>query len=442
MCTIILFVEVRKERLMPRKKGNSQGTIYYRKDRNKWIAQYYDYDPITLKRIKKEKSFNAEEKAKQYLQSIMFQKENPIYIENNGIPLKELMKAVLQNKYDTNVISESQYDRIQKTLKSIFKSELVNKKVDEILPEEIQKYINTYRNYSNSTIKKVMEQFNQAFKYAFDRGYIIRNPMTQVIKPKSLKPNKIVRAMTLDEENKFINYIKDKSLKECPYKNEYLIQLFMGLRIGECLALTKDDIDLKNMKIHVHKTLTHDIKGNVLLKNSPKTQAGNRYVPIPDSLYPYLIEQIEYSETQKNNEEKLLFKPPQNKYTDSKNVNRALLKILKNLNIEHMSSHSLRHTYATRAIEAKITPVVLQTLMGHTDISTTIDIYTDVFDEFKDNELEKVNEYYTKNNLLQEKKSNDITKDNIIKLSEFKSNIINNKTDEDKLNESLENYER
>ena len=253
MCTIILFVEVRKERLMPRKKGNSQGTIYYRKDRNKWIAQYYDYDPITLKRIKKEKSFNAEEKAKQYLQSIMFQKENPIYIENNGIPLKELMKAVLQNKYDTNVISESQYDRIQKTLKSIFKSELVNKKVDEILPEEIQKYINTYRNYSNSTIKKVMEQFNQAFKYAFDRGYIIRNPMTQVIKPKSLKPNKIVRAMTLDEENKFINYIKDKSLKECPYKNEYLIQLFMGLRIGECLALTKDDIDLKNMKIHVHK---------------------------------------------------------------------------------------------------------------------------------------------------------------------------------------------
>ena len=372
----------------------------------------------------------------------MFQKENPIYIENNGIPLKELMKAVLQNKYDTNVISESQYDRIQKTLKSIFKSELVNKKVDEILPEEIQKYINTYRNYSNSTIKKVMEQFNQAFKYAFDRGYIIRNPMTQVIKPKSLKPNKIVRAMNLDEENKFINYIKDKSLKECPYKNEYLIQLFMGLRIGECLALTKDDIDLKNMKIHVHKTLTHDIKGNVLLKNSPKTQAGNRYVPIPDSLYPYLIEQIEYSETQKNNEEKLLFKPPQNRYTDSKNVNRALLKILKNLNIEHMSSHSLRHTYATRAIEAKITPVVLQTLMGHTDISTTIDIYTDVFDEFKDNELEKVNEYYTKNNLLQEKKSNDITKDNIIKLSEFKSNIINNKTDEDKLNESLENYER
>ena len=387
---------------MAKEKGKGEGSVFFRKDRKKWVAQYYDYDPLTQKRVQKTKSFDTEEKAKKYLQSIMFQKENPIYIEHNGIPLKELMNTIIQNKLDTNMISESQYQRVQATLKSIYKGQLVNKNVNDITPEEIQCFINTYKEYSDSTIKKVIGQFRQAFKYAYDKGYIARNPMSQVIRPKSIKPPKIVRAMTLDEESKFVNYIQKKSIQECPYKNEYLIQLFMGLRIGECLALDIHDIDLMNRKIYVHKTLTRDSKGYTKLSNSPKTQAGNRYLPIPDSLYPYIIEQMRYCESQKNNNDKLLFKPPQNQYTDIENVNRNLSKILKELNIEHMSSHSLRHTYATRAIEAGVTPVVLQKLMGHTDVTITLNTYTSVFDKYKETELEKVNQYYINQNLLQE----------------------------------------
>ena len=81
---------------MARKKGSNEGSVYFRKDRGKWIAQYYDYDPITQEGLKKRKSFDTEEQAKKYLQSIMFQKENPIYIEQNGIPLKELMNTIIK----------------------------------------------------------------------------------------------------------------------------------------------------------------------------------------------------------------------------------------------------------------------------------------------------------------------------------------------------------
>ena len=387
---------------MARKKGSNEGSVYFRKDRGKWIAQYYDYNPITQEGLKKRKSFDTEEQAKKYLQSIMFQKENPIYIEHNGIPLKELMNTIIQNKLDTNMISESQYQRVQATLKSIYKGQLVNKNVNDITLEEIQCFINTYKEYSDSTIKKVIGQFRQAFKYAYDKGYITRNPMSQVIRPKSNKPPKVVRAMTLDEENKFVNYLQNKTLKECPYRNEFLIQLFMGLRIGECLALDIHDIDLMNRKIYVHKTLTRNSNGNIKISKSPKTQSGNRYLPIPDSLYPYIIEQMKYCELQEGNNDKLLFKPSQNNYTDAENVNKALSKILKELNIEHMSSHSLRHTYATRAIEAGVTPVVLQKLMGHTDVTITLNTYTSVFDKYKETELEKVNQYYINQNLLQE----------------------------------------
>ena len=427
---------------MAKEKGKGEGSVFFRKDRKKWVAQYYDYDPVTQERKHKEKSFATEEKAKAYLQSIMFQKENPVYIEHNGIPLKELMKTILQNKYDTNIISESQYERVQRTQKKIFNSAVSNKNIDEITPEELQKYINTYKDFSDSTIKKVMEQFNQAFKYAFDRGYILRNPMAQVIRPKSLKQEKLVRAMTLDEENQFVRYLQDKTLKECPYRNEFLIQLFMGLRIGECLALSTHDIDLEHRRLYIHKTLTHGIKGEITMSNSPKTKAGNRYLPIPDSLYPYIVEQMKFCEEQKNNDEKLLFKPPFNKYTNAENVNRALARILNELNIERMSSHSLRHTYATRAIEAGVTPVVLQKLMGHTDVAITLNTYTSVFDKYKETELDKVNQYYMKQNLLQEPNPNNVMLDNGTQVIEIKPNRIKDGVDEDKLNESLKEYER
>lgn len=248
--------------------------------------------------------------------------------------------------------------------------------------------------------------------------------MKQVIRPKSQKQTKIVRAMTLEEENQFVNYLQNKSLKDCPYRNEFLIQLFMGLRVGECLALSHSDIDLLNRKINIHKTLTRNVNGLVAMSNSPKTQAGNRCLPIPNALYPYIVEQMNYSNSQGNNEEKLLFKPQKSKYTTAENVNRALDKILKELNIGHMATHSLRHTYATRAIEAGVTPVVLQRLMGHTDVSITLNTYTDVFDRYKENELNKINSYYMEQNLLQEPSYSNIMLDNNTLVIESKVNVI------------------
>ena len=410
----------------PSKTNYGDGSVFFRNDRKKWVAQYYDKDPITLKTISKRKQFDTEEEAKAYLSAKMYQMENPLFIKNHGIPLIEIMKANLQTKYDTNMISGSQYDRVSRTLKKMKNSAVVNKNVDEITSEEIQNYINTYTNYSDSQIKKTFAQFNQAFKYAFDRGYILRNPMAMVIRPKSKIQPKLIRAMTLDEESKFVEYLRNQTLKECPYKNEYLIQLFMGLRIGECLALQTSDIDLMHKQMYIHKTLTHDIDGYVKMSDSPKTEAGKRYLPIPPSLYPYIVEQMKYCESQENNDEKLLFKPNYNRYTESENVNRALDKILKKLGIEHMSSHSLRHTYATRSIEAGVTPVVLQKLMGHTDVSITLNTYTSVFDKYKETELEKVNQYYMSQNLLQEPSPNNIMLENGADIIDGKTKDENN----------------
>lgn len=378
------------------KKGQSQGSIYFDKRRNKFTAQYYEMDYSQNKSVKKQKSFETEREARLYLDSIMYQKSNPIYIKNNGIPLNELMRANAQRKYNANLISDNQYGRILKTIELIESSAISHKKIDELDSDEIQGYLNSLKHYSNSYIKKIFEQYNQAFKYATDRGYIYINPMHQVIKPKSNKKDKVVRALTIEEQQDFVEVLLE--IIDEVYRNIYFIEMFMGLRIGEVLALDLDDIDLEKNLIHVNKTLTTDKDGKIILGSFTKTYAGTRDVPIPIFLRPFIIEQMKIAE---NNENKMLFLSINGKYIDSRNVNRKLKKILKEkLNICDISTHSLRHTYATRCIESGMSPVVLQRLIGHNDVSTTLNTYTSVFNKYKQSEIEKVNSYYMDNNLL------------------------------------------
>lgn len=335
-------------------KGKGEGSIYFNKQRKRWNAQYKEYDVSTGTMKYKTKSFKTEEEAKKYLSTIMYQKENPLYIEHNGIPLCELMRANLKLKLDTNLISETQYTRVNDTINKLAKLPLCNKNIDTIQAEEIQAYLNSIKHLSNSTIKKEYLQFRQAFKIAINRGYIVKNPMIDVIKPKSLKEDKEVRALTVEEQQMFTNYLINTNLSQCKYRNVFLIQMYMGLRIGETLALTTHDIDLHHKKINVHRTLTTGKNRDVVMGNKTKNYAGKRVLPIPEFLYPYIIEQMQVADMQENNEEKLLFKPKYNRYTQRKNVNDRLKIILKdNLDITDITTHNLRHTFGTRCIESR-----------------------------------------------------------------------------------------
>ena len=230
---------------MARPKGNKQGSIFFDKNAKKWRAMYYVIDSETKEEKKITKSFISEQEAKDFLATKLYQKNNEIFIKNNGIPLNQLMRANLQKKLDMNLISETQYARVLKTIEVIEKSPIVQKKIEDITGDDIQTYLNTLTNYSNSYLKKIYEQFTQSYKFAINKGYILKNPMFDVIKPKSIKLDKVVRALEVEEQQKLTDYLRSKSAIEEPYKNAFLIQMYMGLRIGETLALQKSDIDLK-----------------------------------------------------------------------------------------------------------------------------------------------------------------------------------------------------
>ena len=131
--------------------------------------------------------------------------------------------------------------------------------------------------------------------------------------------------------------------------------------------------------------------------DTTKTYAGQRQIPIPDSLLDTVKNQMRLAE---NHKDKLLFVDKNNYYLSPRNANTLLQKITKRLGIENISSHSLRHTYGTRCIESGMRAVTVQRLMGHTDISITLNTYTSILNKFKEQELEKVNENYLNNDIL------------------------------------------
>lgn len=383
------------------KKGNF-GSVYYSNYKKKWIVEYYMYDRKKGKEVIKHKTVGSENEGKEFLTNIQYQKRNELFIENNGIPLNQLMRMNLKRKLDMNLITETQYARVEKTIIAMEKQEFVKKNIDQITSMEIQDYINTFVSYSNSYIRKIVEQFRQAFNYAQNKGYLTRNPMVDVIKPRSLKKDREVRALTVEEQETFTKSIIGKTIDEEPYKNAFLLQMYAGLRIGEALALRTTDIDLINNLIKVCRTLTKDKNDSVIMGNQTKTYAGLREIPINPQIRDSLIDQIKYATDNKHFDNQL-FVSSVGKYVNPANVNGVLKNRLASLGIEKgITTHSLRHTFGTRCVEAGMRAVALQRLLGHTDITTTLNTYTSVFNKYKETELQKVNEYYINNRFFGE----------------------------------------
>jgi integrase len=168
------------------------------------------------------------------------------------------------------------------------------------------------------------------------------------------------------------------------------------MRVGEILALTPKDIDFSQQTINVSKTISRDEYDRFIVKEGTKTYAGTRTIPFDDNLKEVLKDSLAHSE---DNEFGLIF-TQNGKIIRPTSLNTTFKKICKKLDFEgSYNFHMLRHTFATRCIEAGMPAHVLQKLLGHTDVSTTINTYTSIFDKYKQDEFEKYVAYKNKHNI-------------------------------------------
>ena len=381
-----------------RRRGNGEGTVFEDKKNKRWIGQYITGTTVEGKPIRKSVYGKTQKEVLNKLNEIKYEINKDIYVEKNGIELVKIMEDIREEKFASNTISGGQYARLKWTINKIKNSPIGNKKIQDITKKDIQNFLNSIKDLSDSYIKKIYEQFVQAYHRAEIKKYISYNPMYEVIKPKSNKETKIVEALDINSQKLFTKYLNNVDINVQPYKNIFLIQMYMGLRIGEVLALGKENIDLENNLLYVNRTLTNDKEFAIILGNKAKTYAGNRTLPIPQFLTPIFEEQLKYANENLHN---LIF-TNNNSYIRTAAINKELKRIFKEelkTNYKDISTHCLRHTYGTRCIEAGMTAVVLQRLMGHKDVTVTLNTYTSVFNRFKEDELKKVNEYLINNKL-------------------------------------------
>lgn len=381
-----------------RRRGNGEGTIFEDKKNKRWIGQYISGIAEDGKAIRKSVYGKTQKEVLNKLNEVKYQMNNDIYVEKNGIKLVKIMEDIREEKLASNTISGGQYARLKWTINKIKNSKLGEMKIQDVTKNDIQEFLNSIKDLSDSYIRKLYEQFVQAYRRAEIKKYITYNPMYEVIKPKSDKQTKVVEALDINVQKTFTKYLNKVSIENEPYKNIFLIQMYMGLRIGEVLALSTENIDLENKLLYVKRTLTNDKEFAIILGNKTKTYAGNRTLPIPDFLVPIFEEQLKYANENLYN---LIFTTNDN-YIRTSEINKELKRIFEEelkTSSKNISTHCLRHTYGTRCVEAGMTAVVLQRLMGHKDVTVTLNTYTSVFNKFKKDELEKVNNYLTNNQL-------------------------------------------
>ena len=292
-----------------------------------------------------------------------------------------LAQEIEDSKYRMGKTKANAYNTNMSTLTRIKKYKFANIPIEKVTKKQIEYFLQEERIKSNSTIKKDYRMLKYVYEYANYKLYLVNNffeGINRIEMPKSLKEDKDVVALTITEQNKLEDYLETHTSN---YKNIILLCLYTGMRIGEVLALNyDDDIDLDNKMIKVTKTLTKDRNKNTII-GPTKTKSGKRNIEINELTEDIIKDAL-------NNK-------IENKKLDVDNtINSAFKRICKNAGItKPVNTHMLRHTFATRCIEAGVDLPVLQKLMGHANIETTINTYGDIYNYYKQKETQKVIDY-------------------------------------------------
>lgn len=322
---------------------------------------------------------------------LKYKLEHGVYVSKKQITLNDWFETWME-EYKKNRIKRGTYENYKKNFYGIIKRRfnLGNVQLTDIRGEHIQKLYNDLvkEGYALSTIKIVSAVLNGCMQQALRNGLIERNPVKLAELPRQTE--KATRqAMTREQQALFMEYAKESYLY-----NFYAVMLRTGMRNGEMRGLKYTDIDKKKNVIRVQRTLKY-IEGEGYYEDTPKTRTSKRDIPLTAATLQLLEEQRKFWGFKVEKMDRYLFCNELGEPLSRARVRAETDRIVKRIraaghDFPHITPHVFRHTFATRAIEAGMQPQVLKTILGHSSLAMTMDLYSHVLPETRAEEMEKI----------------------------------------------------
>lgn len=312
--------------------------------------------------------------------------EKTFNAKNNKYTFKQIYDLFLiEHK---NTVKPGTYATTVRYAKLHILPKIANKKIDSFTVLDCQKLVNQWAEHFNSA-KYPKGIAQQVFDYAIKMNIISDNPMRKVKLPK--------RKETINEVNKFYNTDELKHFFDCvkDYGNmKYLaffrLLAFTGMRKGEALALNWSDIDFDKKLVHITKGVVLD-ENEIPMISTTKTKKSVRTVSLDDAslaiLRKWKIEQAKELMSigiNSLNKNQLLFTYDANKLYRPSYSNCWLEQIIKKYKLKKITMHGFRHSHCSLLFEMGTSIQVVQERLGHTNIKTTMDIYTHVTEKQRD----------------------------------------------------------
>ena len=380
-----------KDKKAKRNYGN--GTIYPKSNGRGYIGEIYL--EIDGERKRKRVSAKTKTDVRIKLRELQLNAEAGLLDtkpEEKGVVFYDFAIDFIERRAKLKGIEETSETRDTYSLKKM--GDFANLYIQDMNEEMIERFFLENIDISQSYINKIFQLMNRVFNEAIRKKIIAENPMRWLEKPKSAKPTKIIRALTVAEEQRLLDVLKNEDILYAP---QMLLSLFTGCRMGEVNALEVRDFDTKNKLLRIRKTVSEN-NGGVTIHYHTKTY-HNRDLSLSDDVADFLSTCIG------DKEDGFIFLSSAGTIVSTSQVNTEFKKVLEKYDILDKSldgdvtCHSCRHTYATRFLESGSGVKVLQSLLGHSEIKITLGVYCDVQDSFKQAQLNTSNKYLENNNL-------------------------------------------
>jgi len=377
-----------RRRIMGRKRANGQGCITKNKRNGKYNCTYtVSYNPKTKKSKRRTFTVDTYDEAEVKLAQIIQEIKEGHYKIEADMKFKDWITYWL-DECKINTIEKTTFENYRGVIKNHIVPYLGNYRLKEISVKELQQFYNHLYEEGRDdgsgglnprSVQRIHTIINSSLKHAVRCEILNKNVATYVVKRKMKKFE--VDPFSIGELRRFLEVTEDEEMYPL-----FVTSALTGMRRGEVLALTWENIDFEGRKIHIKYSISHTKKEGerfrVIELKDTKTESSRRVIPIGEPVVKVLREckskQLELS--MKNGREgynphNLVFADKSGDFINPSKYTNHFREVIKRYNFRHIRLHDLRHGYATILLQEGADHKSIKDLLGHSTIVTTLDIY-------------------------------------------------------------------